>query len=121
MMAEDLNRLQAGDGSKFNSSIADLERIHLLLVSSNQASISHSYPLWIGSLRALDREISPYLNREEEEDLTKYRVTGIPTDKRASVMICKRLDDYERRLRYYRSKKKLGIVAEDDASTAAMR
>ena len=120
-MADDITRLQSGEGSKFNSSIADLERIHNLLMTANEASITNNTFLWLGSLQALDREISPYLNPVEEQDLVKVRVGALPKDSRANHLINNKLNTYERLLRYYRSKKKLGIVAEDDASTAAMR
>lgn len=121
VMADDLSRLQAGEGAKFNSALADLERIHNLLVIANEASIKREFNVWLGSLQAIDREISPYLSEEEHRELDRVRVSGVPSDNRALGLVNGRLNTYERRLRYFRSKKKLGIVAEDDASTAAFR
>lgn len=121
MPTDDLSRIQGGEGAKFNSSLSDLERIHNLLVLANQASISGRYTVWLGALHGLDREISTYLNDEEDKDLGKVRVLSVIADSRAQSTMRRRLDQYERRLRYYRSKKKLGIVADDDASTAMMR
>lgn len=120
-MADDVSRLQAGEGAKFNSALADLERIHNLLVAANEASIMKNYAVWLGALQALDREISPYLSTDENKELEGVRVYGVVTDNRAVSLVSKRLNAYERLLRYFRSKKKLGIVAEDDASSAAMR
>ena len=121
MLADDLSRIQAGEGAKFNSALADLERIHNLLVAANEASIRQDYQMWLGALMAIDREISPYLSKEEEETLSHVRVTSLPPDQRAINVMAGRLNTYERQLRYFRSKKKLGIVADDDASTAAYR
>lgn len=120
-MSDDLFRIQSGDGSKFNSSLADLERMHNLLVLANQACIVGDLMTWLNSLQTLDREISPYLNEKEDEELESVRVYGFPTDVKASSIAKRKLGVYERKLRFYRSKKKLGIVAEDDASSAAMR
>jgi len=116
-----VQRIQTGEGAKFNSSLADLERIHLLLVMANEHSIQGELNGWIGALHAIDREISPYLNKEEEGELNPLRVNNITSDPRANSLIKNKLDTYERKLRFFRSKKKLGIVAEDDASTAALR
>lgn len=117
----DLERLRSGDGAKFNSSLADLERIHNLLVASNEASINNDFRGWLGALRALDREIGVYLSDEELKELKPLRVLSIPVDRRANSLVIEKLDAYEQKLRTFRSKKKLGIVADDDASTAALR
>lgn len=117
----DLERIKSGDGAKFNSSLADLERIHNLLVAANEASINNNLFGWVGALRALDRELCPYINDLEEEALKSKRVKSVPHDRRAFGLIVDRLNEYESELRKLRGKKKLGIVAEDDASTAALR
>ena len=118
---DDLSRIQSGEGSKFNSSLSDLERIHLLLVEANHHSMCNDYVRWFGALDALDREISTYLNEEEDNELNKDRMSGIVTANGAQGIMRKKLRLWERKLRYFRSKKKLGIVAGDDASTAALR
>lgn len=118
---DDLSRIQGGEGAKFNSSLADLERIHLLLVEANLASKAGRYGVWFGALDALDREISTYLNDEEEHDLNKKRVSGVVNQQGAQSIMRNKLNGWERKLRHFRSKKKLGIVAGDDASTAALR
>lgn len=120
-MATDLERIKGGEGAKFNSSLADLERIHNLLMAANEASMSNNLFAWLGALRALDRELCPYISDDEEEGLKTVRVKTVPTDRRAHRLIIDRLDGYESELRKLRGKKKLGIVAEDDASTAALR
>mgnify|MGYP000414237825 CR=1 FL=1 len=117
----DLERIQGGEGAKFNSSIADLERIHNLLMVANEASINNNVITWWGALRAFDREITTYLNEDEKKQLDQARVKGIPKDFHAQDLVRSKLNDYENELRLLRSKKKLGIVAEDDASTAALR
>lgn len=117
----DLERLRSGDGSKFNSSLADLERIHNLLVTANEASINGNLRAWLGALRALDREISVYLSDKELTELKAVRVLTIPGDYRATRIVGEKLDAYEQMLRTFRSKKKLGIVADDDATTVALR
>lgn len=117
----DLDRIRSGEGAKFNSSIADLERIHNLLVICNNSSIAGNINLWLGALQALDNELLTYLNDEEEETLQRVRIDSLPERMTNNTLIRKRLRAYERLLRQYRSKKKLGIVAEDDASTAALR
>lgn len=120
-MSNDIERLQGGEGSKFNSSLADLERLHNLLLIANRASINGSLKEWLGALKALDRELSPYLSQEEMEDVKKKRISSVPNDTRAYGVAYDKLEAYENLLRRYRSLKKLGIVAEDDASTAALR
>lgn len=120
-MSNDLVRIQSGDGSKFNSSLADLERMHNLLVLANEASITNNMTLWLNTLHALDREISPYLNEKENAELDELRLYDIFADRTAQPIMKRRLSRYERELRMFRSKKKLGIVAEDDASTAPLR
>jgi len=120
-MATDLERIKGGEGAKFNSSLADLERIHNLLMTANEASINNNLNGWLGSLRALDRELCPYMSDEEAKEIDKVRVKTLPIDRRAHGLIIDRLDRYENELRRLRGKKKLGIVAEDDASTAALR
>jgi len=120
-MASDLERIKGGEGAKFNSSLADLERIHHLLMAANEASINGNLNAWLGALRSLDRELTVYASPEELTELKKARVFAIPKDRRATSLVSERLNDYETELRMLRSKKKLGIVAEDDASTAALR
>lgn len=119
-MNSDLERIRGGEGAKFNSSLADLERMHNLLIAANHASVQGDFVVWLGSLQALDREISPYLSDKENEVLNEKRVTSIPSSIQASSVIKNKLNDYERELRKFRSVKKLGIVAQDDASTAAL-
>lgn len=120
-MASDLERIKSGEGAKFNSSLADLERIHNLLMAANEASINGNLPAWLGALRSLDRELTVYASEAELTELKKARVVGIPKDKRAREIVSQKLNEYETELRLLRSKKKLGIVAEDDATTAALR
>lgn len=121
MATNDLERLQGGDGSKFNSSIADLERMHNLLLAANRASIYGNVREWLGALKALDRELSPYLNEQEREEIKKVRLGSVPYDERARGAVSDRLERYENELRRFRSKKKLGIIADDDVTTAALR
>jgi len=120
-MNDDLKRIQDGDGSKFNSAIADLMRIHQLLVDCNNAAISGNIQWWFRTLRALDREIRVYLSPKEIEALQKVEVRSIPPNERFWVTITSKLEAYESTLRHYRACKKLGIVANEDASTAALR
>lgn len=120
MADNDLSRIQGGEGAKFNSSLADLERIHTLLMSANQSSIIGDFYTWLGSLQAIDREISTYLSEKEDKELDTKRVREITTNKGARTIVVRKLTAYERELRMLRSKKKLGIVAQDDASTAAL-
>jgi len=120
-MVSDLDRIKGGEGAKFNSSLADLERIHNLLMAANEASINGNVRMWWGALRALDREISVYANEDEMAELEQLRITELPKDVRAFGFVVEKLNLYENELRKMRSKKKLGIIAEDDASTAALR
>ena len=117
----DLIRIQGGEGSKFNSALADLERIHLLLVDCNRASRIGELRLWLYSLHSLERELCVYLNEDENKELNDVRVDDIPPDRKYWGNFQRKLDDYERKLRHYRAKKKLGIVAQDDATNAALR
>jgi len=112
-------RLQSGEGSKFNSALADLQRIDLILQRCNNASTMHDYHLWCSSLNALYRELSPYMNDKEQEAANKLRIVSLPREH--NNFFHKRLDDFEFYLRKIRAIKKLGIVADEDASTAAMR
>lgn len=120
-MADELDRLRGGEGSKFNSAIADLERMHNLLLECNLYSRRGDDNNWCRALNALYREIATYLNPSEMTELQQYRVQAVPNDPKAKNLVRAKLDNFELKIREFRAKKKLGIVAGDDASTAALR
>jgi len=117
----DLERIRGGEGSKFNNALADLERQHLLLLACNEASINGDFNGWCNNVNALYRELVIWANPKERVDLEKHRITNIPHKLGAGSAIRNKLNDFEIELRMFRAKKKLGIIAEEDASTAALR
>jgi len=118
--------IQSGDGSEFNSSLSTLERMHNLMMAANQASFYDSIEAtqaWLDSLRALDRELSPYCNDDDETMLDNVRIKNIIIARKEKLLhsIRNRLDKYERALRKIHSEKGFGIKAKDDAGSAARR
>lgn len=119
MQNNDLDRLQSGEGAKFNSALSDLERIHNLLVGCNQARISEDLRLWHRCLQALEGELIAYFNEADFERMEQVRVQNIVLQNNARHFIMQKLHNYEIALRVIRAKKKLGIVADDDINSAA--
>ena len=117
----DVIRIQSGEGSKFNSALADLERIHQLLQMAHAACIRGDMVTWCRSLNCLYRELRPYLNDAERDDIEEERITSVPPRAVGRAGAEAKLDSFEQKLRYYRAKKKLGIVADEDAGSAALR
>lgn len=120
-MTDDLSRIQAGEGSKFNSALAELERQHNLLMMANRASAEGNLFLWCRLLNALYREIAPYLSEKELVELRAARVSSVPSDKKAGAAAVGRLDAFEMMIRSYRARKKLALTADENASNAALR
>lgn len=121
MVASDVERIRGGEGSKFNSSLSDLERIHNIIMLCNQASTIRNYPLWLNACNAFYREIVPYLSEDERRALDTVRVVHIPARGGADAVVYHKLDAFEQELRFFRAKKKLGIVADDSPGSAALR
>lgn len=113
---DDLERMKEGDSSEFNSSLATLMRMHQEFVEANYYSGLNNLQgiqAWLGALRALDREISPYLGPEEKEQLNSVRVKQMLGDPRLVPHYFERLDNYERLLREFHAKKGFGLKASD--------
>lgn len=123
-MTEDLDILKEGGGAKYNSAIADLMAIRNLM---NHASMYrrmrdvNGVNLWMDTLNALYMELVPYMSKKERADLKILRVSN-PCDNPAIVnLIHRKLDRYEERLREIRAKKRLGLIAGEDAAEAILR
>lgn len=117
---DDINRMRDGDVSLFNSSLATLYRMHQLFVEANYFSSDNKTTDWWRTLQVIDRELSPYLNDEEEEALEDVRVFDVNSDKRLYSYLNKRLDKYERKLREYHALKGFGLKASDRDPRKAM-
>lgn len=126
----DIDRIQQGGTTEFNSNLQVIERLHYLTVQANAASMGTTLQdcqAWFDFLCCMHREISPLLNKTEVEDLETYRKKGkVPSGARrintTLLMLEKEeLHNYEQRLRYYIHKKGLGVRAREDAGAAIMR
>jgi len=115
-LRKDLDKLQEGSGSQFNSSLATLMRMHQEMLEANyhsgfftiQGAIN-----WHAALRSLERELFPYMNEEEALLVDKSRVVNIRKDNRMVAYYFERLDKYERVLRSIHASKGFGITAKE--------
>lgn len=75
-MGNELDRLQKGEESRYNSTLDILRRVNSLIedcvrASSNDTSAARQ--AWFFTLEALDRELRPYLNKEQVTQLNESR------------------------------------------------
>lgn len=119
-------------GAGFDMGIATLMRIHVELMKANTYSTQNNIEGingWFSALKVLDREISPFLKVKEEAELkvTRDKANEIPNIMRNYArqadftLLSKRLDDYERKLRWFMKEKKLYMRGREDAATAILR
>lgn len=116
-------RFREDGESKFNKSLDDLKRISRLQDMANYWSCQPSLDGrvgWMNILAALDRELSPYLNTNEENALKSLRVLSLPDNRYQKLLgntpspqLTAKLDLWERKLRELISSKGMGLVAKD--------
>ena len=119
-----LQRLQSGEGSQFNSSIACLERMHDIMTALNKLSADNSTESVViqkSFLYRLEMELYPYLNKEEKEKVAAFRVADFPAHIVNNIVI-RKMNDYERLLRTLHAVKGFGMISTDvDDSPAIYR
>lgn len=122
MIKRDHNIIEEGE-SKFNKSLEDLERISRLEEHANMISCVNTWEghqVWQKLLSALDREISPYLDEEEEEKLKVVRIFVVPGMEHRKMIghtptpaITAQLDRWDRELRRLIAKKGMALQKKD--------
>jgi len=126
----DLDRIQAGGTTEFNSNLQIIERLHYLTVQANHASMGRTMQdlkVWYNLLTCMDREIDPLLNENQRKELAMLRKKAkVPENvlrptSRFVELEKEELDNYERKIRYFMHKKGLGVRAKEDAGAAIMR
>ena len=128
-MQDDLSQIREGVGSKFTSGLSTAQSMRRLLDEANESSGDWSvegFSVWLSKLQSLDRELSPFLTKEEERELESVRIDWIPSFKKsvlsqAMPLLRRKLDKYERLLRVFVNKKGFGAAARDDVRTAILR
>ena len=119
----DLERFGDGAASEWNTSLATLMRMHQEMVEANFHSgyrTVESITGWQAALSSLDRELSPYIMKDEEEALDKVRVRSVTKNKALVNVYFNKLDRYERSLRKIHTKRGFGIKASDNNPGSAM-
>lgn len=72
-MADDVSRIQGGDGAKFNSSLATLERIDSLLKIAYGYASQGLNDSWLTTLETLDSEVYPFLDAAQRQTIEASR------------------------------------------------
>lgn len=116
-------RFREDGESKFNKSLDDLKRISRLQDMANYWSCQQTLDGrigWMNILAALDRELSPYLDTNQEQELKPLRVTSLPDGRYTKLLgnnplqqHTTKLDAWERKLREIITAKGMGLVAKD--------
>ena len=109
---ESLSKIQEGQGSKFDSGVASLERMHSEMMKANFHSADYSIQglrSWLASLKSLERELYPYLSKDDREELEKTRVKNQPNSKTHIGNFFTKLDKYDKTLRVLHASKGFGL------------
>lgn len=121
-MKNDINRIQDGETTKYNSSLDILKRINTLW---QEANTSRRLPpiegtnLWVETLNCLESELSPFLNDAEEKEVASVRVSPMQPnlDRKflSAALIFRRNDceKYEKVLRRLFHSKGMGLRADE--------
>ena len=119
------------EGALFDMSVATIQRIHFALISANNFSTDKSSGAvigWLSSLYIVDRELCPFLSKDDEDLLMNVRekVRRIPellNNKRMGYnhwSLVSMLDSYERELRKLLHKYKLYMKKREDPGRALL-
>lgn len=107
-----LEKIQSGEGSKFDSGVASLERMHTSMVQANISSSIYSIQglrSWFSALRSLERELYAYLSDDDKKLLKEKRVSSIPNNSNLIPILFNKLDSYDKTLRYLHTAKGFGL------------
>jgi hypothetical protein len=101
----------------------DLKRISRLQEQCDTVSCIPGWDgaqAWMRTLSSLDREVSPYITKEEYEALDKLRLMSLPGITHRKLLgqsppswVLSQLDAWERQLRYLIAKRGMGLIAKD--------
>jgi hypothetical protein len=117
----DLQRIREGEATKYNSSFDILSRINALWVDANNfRRMKGGVGLWVETLYALESELSPFLNKEEEKRVEEARVPPVPNDPRSWVIARTRAEAFEKVLRELFHKKGMGLKAGDNLDSVML-
>ena len=125
----DIETIQNGGTTEFNSNIQVIMRLHELINRANFYSGGNTIndlQSWHSILLTIDRELYPLMNKKETEKILLLRkraaVPFLPRPDNSFIRLQKlELDDYERELRIIMYSKGLGVKAGMKASEAIMR
>jgi len=107
-----LEKIQEGQGSKFDSGVASLERMHTEMVKANMFSGEFSLrgmQSWFASLKNLERELFPYLDAESLTAIGKKRLSKLPSSSKLLHFYFNKLDAYDKELRLVHASKGFGL------------
>jgi len=109
---ESLNKIQEGQGSKFDSGVASLERMHSEMIKANFNSSDYTLQGmrgWFSALKSLERELYPYLSKEDKSELDKVRMKTLPAHSKLLQTYFSKLDSYDKILRTLHATKGFGL------------
>tara|TARA_R100001132_G_scaffold12993_1_gene11958 strand:+ start:115 stop:492 length:378 start_codon:yes stop_codon:yes gene_type:complete len=115
------------DKSAYNMAIAYLQRIDELLKLCNESSINNRVDVWFHAVKALYRELCPFMNYKKKEEIEKLldRCYKSQTDLRTKQPIksfdSNLLGKAEILLRELMSRKGLLVPKADDPSQAVLK